>query len=60
MSLEYGELMQKAAASVLQEYDGSVTSFYSNAQANLEVHTKMMFEYGIEGDELIQNLNLHL
>ena len=49
-------MMQRAATKVLLEYNGSVTGFYSNAQANLEVYTKMMFEYGVEGDELIQKL----
>ena len=53
MNSEYAELMQKAALSVLTQYDDSVRGFFPNAKANLEVHTKMMFEYGVEGDDLI-------
>lgn len=53
MNSEYAELMQKAAVSVLTQYDESVRGFYANAKANLEVHTKTMFEYGVEGDDLI-------
>jgi hypothetical protein len=60
MNSEYAELMQKAALSVFTQYDDSVRGFYQNAKANLEVLTKMMFEYGVEGDDLIQNLKLHV
>lgn len=45
--------MQKAAINVLDQYDQAVKGFYLNARANLEVHTKTMFDYAIEGDDLM-------
>jgi hypothetical protein len=60
MSMEYGDLMQKTVITILKQYDDAVTGFYGNAKANLEVYTKTMFDYGIEGVELIQNMKLYL
>jgi hypothetical protein len=45
--------MEKAALKVRKEYDKSVRGFYINAQVNLDVQTRKLFDYGTEGDDLL-------
>ena len=52
--------MRRAALNVIDQYESAVKGYYGNARANLEVHTMNMFDFGVEGDDLMQNLKLNL
>ena len=53
MDKEFGTMLESAALKVRIEYDKAVRGFYVNAKANLEVHTRKLFDYEYEGDELL-------
>jgi hypothetical protein len=52
--------MQRAALKVRREYDKSVRGFYGNAQANLDFHTRKLFDYGTEGDDMLDNIKSYV
>jgi hypothetical protein len=53
-------MLEGAALKVILEYDKAVKGFYGNARTNLEVNTKNLFDYGYEGDELLDQVKSYV